>query len=141
VKDPHAEDFGKGIEGLNYPRWWLEMVGFWGQPGVPATTHISPQGIRPVTFNTLSSQEAYAKAFPDGGDTRYFIQASTAKPLPEDQQVIPPAAVEANLSETIKSALLVGVGVLVGLLMSMLSHKFSSRAGYREVGDLGDSSL
>lgn len=48
-----------------YPRWWLESIGYWGAPfTTPAGREPTP--VRPNSYPTLSSKEAYDSAYPNG---------------------------------------------------------------------------
>jgi hypothetical protein len=82
VNDFHAENFASAITWINYRRWWMEFVGFWGQPGQPPKGKLQPEGVNPIAFNAQATPAEYALVYPEGSSTKFYLHSSTS-PTPE----------------------------------------------------------
>eukprot|EP00604_Paraphysomonas_vestita_P004446 CAMPEP_0174825360 /NCGR_PEP_ID=MMETSP1107-20130205/42681_1 /TAXON_ID=36770 /ORGANISM="Paraphysomonas vestita, Strain GFlagA" /LENGTH=583 /DNA_ID=CAMNT_0016056893 /DNA_START=501 /DNA_END=2252 /DNA_ORIENTATION=- len=87
VDNFHAENFAEAITWINYRRWWMELVGFWGPPGTPPQGKLTPEGVSPIAFNTQASPAEYQKVYPQGSSTKYYLHATTS---PNDQVNVAP---------------------------------------------------
>jgi hypothetical protein len=96
VDNFHAENFAEAITWINYRRWWMEFVGFWGPPGTPAPGKATPEGVTPMVFNTQATQAEYQQLYPEGTSTKYYLHTTTSPnekpPLtpPPPQPTLPP---------------------------------------------------
>jgi hypothetical protein len=78
VDNFHAENFANAISWINYRRWWMEFVGFWGEPGAPPVGKAQPEGVSPVAFNTQATPAEYQQVYPHGSSTKFYLHSSTS---------------------------------------------------------------
>mmetsp|Transcript_8804 Transcript_8804/g.13172 ORF Transcript_8804/g.13172 Transcript_8804/m.13172 type:complete len:726 (+) Transcript_8804:54-2231(+) len=144
VDDFHAENFVNAVTWISYPRWWMEMVGFWGPPGTPATGKAAADGVRPMVFNTQASVEEYKKVYPAGVDTKYYIHSTTTPddsnaPSDDSNPVTPPPPTPTTSSDGYSSwaigisCFLLGIGF--SYLVDFIRSNYFSK-GYSRISDV-----
>ncbi len=63
LTNPHAENFLYAVQYLTVPRWWLELVGYWGAPGSPPSDKKAPSPIHPINVPSYDSIADYKKIY------------------------------------------------------------------------------
>jgi len=72
VTNIHVKDFPQAARYLTVPKWWLEMVGFWGPPGT-ATPGETGATVKPVNVRPQTSLEAYKQTQAAGAGQPYHL--------------------------------------------------------------------
>ncbi len=118
--NPHAENYNFATDTFTYPTWWLESVGYWGQPGSSAPGR-KPQPVYPFNTLTEKSQEDYDKKFPHGPYVAYPARGST------DQ-------VDSQLNSGIfKEVAILFVGLCLGVIVTALYFRNSAQYAYARI--------
>jgi hypothetical protein len=116
VVDIHAENFISAYSYLTVPRQWLELIGFWGQPGSPPPGAEKPIGIRPINIPAEDSPEAYGKKYPEGMSFTYSWPYNSR------------AAVAVASNRTSLSRVLdVIIGMVAGIIVALIAGKLLQR--------------
>jgi hypothetical protein len=128
VVNPHASTYPAAVKWMMYPRWWMESVGYWGQPFHPSPTRNTPVSVFPNSYPTLSSPEAYAEQYPQGIGKPYEKACYSA---PES------VVVDVTNSSFFNSstALAFVAGIVLTLLLQYLKRDPTQSGGYTRISE------
>ena len=142
VTSIHYENFLFAARYLTVPRWWLEMIGFWGPPGTPCPGEASAVPIKPIGALTLPSKAEYDAVYPNGAYQPYPSAPVVSPPhLPKAPQLTSSQFAESGqwdatqlrqASATMFSNLgLVTFGILFGVCFTLIIQSANaSRSRY-----------
>lgn len=116
VVDTHAENFINAYTYLTVPRQWLELIGYWGQPGSPPPDADKPIGVRPINIPAEDSPEAYAKKYPEGMTFTYSWPYNS-------RTAIATASSRTSLSRVLD----VVIGLVAGVIVALIAGKLFQR--------------
>jgi hypothetical protein len=72
------EEFIDAVEYMRAPRWWFELIGYWGSVGAKDPTAKFASPIKPFNVPTEDSQEIYNKKYPNGYYKAYSSSSSSS---------------------------------------------------------------
>lgn len=66
IDNVKGENFVGSYTLLSVPRQWMELIGYWGQPGSPPPGQSKPVPVRPISIPSEDSLDDYKKKYPLG---------------------------------------------------------------------------